>query len=66
MLLKPSNIIFHVGWSRYTKIVVFSKIPCCCCLVTNSCPTLHDPVDYSMQVSSVLHYLLEFSQIHVH
>ena len=31
-----------------------------------SCPTLCDPVDCSKPDSSVLHYLLEFSQIHVH
>ena len=27
---------------------------CCCCLVTQSCPTLCDPMDYSMPDSSVL------------
>ena len=31
-----------------------------------SCPTLCDPVDCSKPDSSVLHYLLEFAQIHVH
>ena len=30
------------------------------------CLTLCDPMDYSTTGSSVLHYLLEFSQIHVH
>ena len=30
------------------------------------CPTLCDPMDCSMPGSSVLHYLLEFTQIHVH
>ena len=30
------------------------------------CLTLYDPVDRSMLVSSVIHYLLEFAQIHVH
>ena len=36
---------------------------CSCCLVTKSCPALCDPMDCSF---FVLHYLLEFAQIHVH
>ena len=42
----------------------FSK--CCCCSVTQSCPTLCDPVDCSMLGFPVLHYLPEFAQIQVH
>ena len=38
---------------------------CCCCSIAKSCPTLCDP-DYSLSDSSVLHYLPEFAQIHVH
>ena len=37
-----------------------------CCSVTKSCPTLCDLMDYSMLGFPVLHYLPEFSQIHVH
>ena len=37
----------------------------CCCSVTKSYPTLCHPGDYSMPGSSVLHWLLEFAQIHV-
>ena len=37
-----------------------------CRSVVKSCPTLCDTMDYSKPVSSVLHYLLEFVQIHVH
>ena len=36
-----------------------------CCSIAKSCPTLCNPIDYSMPGSSVL-YLLEFAQIHVH
>ena len=36
------------------------------CSVTKLCPTLYDPMDCSMPGSTVLHYLLEFPQIHVH
>ena len=37
-----------------------------CSLVTQSCPTLCDPVDRSTPGLAVLHYLLEFSQTHIH
>ena len=37
-----------------------------CCLVTQSCPTLHDPMDCNTPGLPGLHYLPEFSQIHVH
>ena len=37
-----------------------------CCSVAHSCPTLCDPMDYNMPGFPVLHYLLEFAQIHVH
>ena len=38
---------------------------CCCCSVAELCPTLCIHMD-GMTHSSVLHYLLEFAQIHVH
>ena len=37
-----------------------------CCLVTQSCLTLWDPMDYSTRVSSLLHHLLGLAQTHVH
>ena len=36
-----------------------------CCSVTQSRPTLFDPMDCSIPSFPVLHYLLEFSQTHV-
>ena len=39
---------------------------CCCCSVAKSCPTLCSPMNCSMPGSSVLHYLPEFAQTHVH
>ena len=36
------------------------------CSVTSSCSTLCDPIDCSTPGFSVLHYLLEFAQTHVH
>ena len=42
------------------------KLICYYCSVTQSCPTLCDPMDCSTPGSLVLHYLLEFAQTHVH
>ena len=38
----------------------------CCCSVAKLCPSLCDPMDCSIPASSVLYYLPEFAQIHVH
>ena len=38
----------------------------CCCSVAKSCLTLCDTMDCSTPGFSVLHYLQEFAQIHVH
>ena len=38
----------------------------CCCSVAKSCLTLCDLMNYSTPGFPVLHYLLEFAQIHVH
>ena len=37
-----------------------------CCSVAKSCPTLCSPMDCSTPGLSVLHYLPEFAQTHVH
>ena len=50
--------------------MIFKQTPlfknCCCCSVTSLCLTLCNPMDQSTWGSSVLHYLHEFAQIHVH
>ena len=38
----------------------------CCYLIAKSCPALCHPMDCSVPSSSVLYYLLEFAQIHIH
>ena len=43
---------------KHTVVVVHS--------VAKSCLTLSNPMDCSMPGFPVLHYLLEFAQIHVH
>ena len=39
---------------------------CCCYSVAQLCPTVSTPVDCTITSFPVLHYLLEFAQIHVH
>ena len=39
---------------------------CCCYLVAKWCPTHFNPLNYSSPGFPVLHYLVEFAQIHVH
>ena len=38
---------------------------CCCCSVAELCPTLWNPMDWSVPGFPVLHHLLEFAQIRV-
>ena len=39
---------------------------CCCCSITKLCLTLWNSKDHRTSASSVLHYLLEFAQIHAY
>ena len=50
------------GWG----IPIFPEVSACCCSVAQSCPTLYYPMDCSTPGFSVLHYLSEFAQTHVH
>ena len=45
---------------------VFFSLSFCCCSVAKSCLTLCNLMDCSTPDSSVLHYLPEFAQFHVH
>ena len=45
---------------------IIADMTSCCCSVTLLCLTVCDPIDCSMPGPSVLHYLPEFAQIHVH
>ena len=60
----------HVhGWrgpSAETETITTLLISYCCCSVAKSCPTLGSPMNCSMPGFPVLHYLLEFAQIHAH
>ena len=39
---------------------------CHCCSITQSCPTLCNPMDCNTPGFAILHYLSEFAQTHVH
>ena len=45
---------------------MFINCPHICCLVTQLCPTLCNPMDSSMPGFPVLHYLPKYAPIHVH
>ena len=54
--VNPGSVMAPLG-------VSFSfLVCCCCCLVTHSCPTHCDSMDYSTPGFPVLHHLLEFVQ----
>ena len=68
--------IMSVLWGSWTILlstkrwnvrvnVLGLQLPCYCSVV-KLCPTLCDPTDCGMPGSSVLHFLPEFAQIHVH
>ena len=48
------------------KITDVFKKDGCCCSVTESCPTLCNPMDCSTPGFPVFHYLLKLPQTHVH
>ena len=64
---QQSDLVIHTH-NIYTHTYKFFLIffPLCFCSVTKLCVTLCHPMDCSMPGSSVLHYLLEFAQIHVY
>ena len=64
-LLLPSVLL----QLEFPSLLWLSDIPlyiCCWYFITKLCLTLCDPMNCSMPGFPVLHYLLEFAQIHVH
>ena len=61
---------------KWNKLVTHKKNKHCmipliwdtyyCCSVTQLCPTLWNPIDWSIPVLPVLYHLPEFAQVHVH
>ena len=67
--------IFTESWTFLTSSLKHMEIDMyvdrcmyvyCCCSVTQSYPTLHDPMDCSTPGLPVHHYLHEYAQTHVH
>ena len=56
------------GGSSFKNLILRDKhwVRGGCCSLTKLCLTLCQPMDCSTEGSSVLHYLLNFAQIHVH
>ena len=62
-----SKVLIRFGFQDYTKsTVVYGFKTLCCCSVTQSCPTLCDPMDCSTPGLPVPYHLPEFAQVHVH
>ena len=53
-------------WGGKLFALLLYLLSYCCCSVAKSYPTLCDPMNCSTPGSPVLHYLLEFAQIHIH
>ena len=64
--LNLSQRVSYQGFDTFNSGTVGISDSYCWCLVAKSCPTVCDPMDLSMPGFPVLHYLLEFSQTHVH
>ena len=62
------NLRMHGSSMAPAKGTLFikSNVICLFCSITQSCPTLCDPMDCSMPGFPVLHHLLGFAQTHVH
>ena len=59
-----TNNIPQASWCDQKFFLI--KMTFCCCSVTQSCPTLCNPMDSSMPGFPVLHHLPELAQTHVH
>ena len=62
-------ICVNLSTSGLTVSVPFMYLfilSCCCCSVTQLCPTLWDPMDCSMPGFPDRHHLTKFAQTHVH
>jgi len=62
----PPQLKHQLTDSKDVCMLAPSSVPGICCSVTQLCLTLCDPLDCSTPGFSVLHYLPEFAQTHVH
>ena len=65
--IQPSHPLSSPSPPAFSTVLVYVFCPPAAAAKSHqSCPTLCDLIDGSPPGSSVLHYLLEFAQIHVH
>ena len=62
--------IISIGWAQEMSLLhIFQESTAlihCCCSVTQLCPTLSDPMAYSIPVFPIFHYLLKSAQMCVY
>ena len=61
---QDQNFLLHVHITHRTGLTSLENI--CCCSVSKSCLTLHNPLDSSRSGFTVLYYHLQFAQTNVH
>ena len=63
-----NQLVQLLAWSWWSLAGEICQGICnvCCCLVTQLCLTLCNPMDCSMPDFPVLHHLLELAQTHIH
>ena len=65
MTLQPLNTTYTTTRVNQLSFLKIIPITLCCCSVTQSCPTLCNPMDCSPRGFPVLHHLPELAQTHV-
>ena len=73
-VVDPSLLVLlavSTAWTREQGLLrphesqaVHTSAHCCCCSLTKSCSTRHDPINCSVPGFPVPHHLLEFAQVH--
>ena len=61
-----TSFLFYITQHCLLNLWQEIELFCHCCSFTKSFLTLCDPMDYSTPGTSVLHYLPEFAQTHIH
>ena len=66
MIQQLHSLVFAQRSWKHVHTKICTQVFVVHCAVTKLCPTLCDPMNCSTPGFPVLHYLLEFSQTHVH
>ena len=63
---KVNILLFSYSCPQCSHLVIINNILKVVAVISKLCPTLCNPKDWSVPGSSILHYLPEFAQFHVH